>query len=163
MVLNVDKKTLRRIFLGVFGCILLYWLLHETDRVKSFLGTISDVVAPFVFGGVLAFVLNVPMRAIESRLLKKLSNQVFKRVLAVAITLLGVLLVVSLVFWLLIPQIIKTVNSLIPSLSDFFEKAQKNVMDFLGDNPQMLEWLKSNTAFGSVSCGNSHRYFQFSD
>ena len=150
-MLNIDKKTLRRVFLGVFGCIVLYWLLHETDRVKSFLGTISDMIAPFVFGGVLAFILNVPMRAIESRLLKKMSNRVWKRVLAVGITLLAVLLVVSLVFWLLIPQIIETVNSLIPSLSDFFGKAQRKVTAFLSDNPQMLEWLKTNTDFDSVS------------
>ena len=32
--LVIDKKTLRNVFLGVGGCILLYWLLHETDRVE---------------------------------------------------------------------------------------------------------------------------------
>lgn len=147
----LDKKTLLRIFLGAFGCIILYWLLHETERVKAFFGVISGIAAPFVFGGVLAFVLNVPMRAIENGLLKKLSNRVWKRVLSVALTLVAVLLVVSLVFWLLIPQLISTVNSLIPALSDFFGNAQKKIAAFLSDNPQMLEWLKTNTDFGSVS------------
>lgn len=147
----LDKKTLLRIFFGAFGCIILYWLLHETERVKDFFGVLSGIFAPFVFGGVLAFILNVPMRAIESGILKKMTNRVWKRVLSVALTLVAVLLVVTLVFWLLIPQIINTVNSLIPALSDFFGRAQKEITAFLSDNPQMLEWLKTNTDFGSVS------------
>ena len=35
--MSIDKKTLGRIFLGVAGCIVLYWLLHETDRVGAVL------------------------------------------------------------------------------------------------------------------------------
>ncbi len=147
----LDKKTLFRVVLGAFGCIVLYWLLHETERVKVFFGVISGITAPFVFGGVLAFILNVPMRAIESGLLKKLSSRVVKRVLSVVLTLVALLLVITLVFWLLIPQIVDTVNSLIPSLSDFFGRLQKKVTAFLSDNPQLLDWLKTNTDFDSVS------------
>lgn len=148
----LDRKMLLRIFLGAFACIILYWLLHETERVKAFFGMISGIAAPFVFGGVLAFVLNVPMRAIENGLLRKISNRTWKRVLSVALTLVAVLLVVSLVFLLLIPQLISTVNSLIPALSDFFGNAQKKITTFLSDNPQMMEWLKAITdSWGSLT------------
>lgn len=150
-MLEINKKTLRRIFLGVGGCILLYWLLHETDRFKTFFGLVSDIAAPFVIGGVLAFILNVPMRGIESVLLKKVNKPVLKRVLAVILTLLALLVVIAAVFWLLIPQIIATVNSLIPNLSDFLSRAQKDVMTFLSENPQLMDWLKSNTDISSVS------------
>lgn len=149
---EMDKKTLLRVFFGVAGCIVLYWLLHETERVKAFIGVISNVTAPFVFGGVFAFVLNVPMRAIESGILKKMSNRTWKRVLSVALTLVAVLMVVSLVFWLLIPQIISTVNSLIPALSDFFARAKATISNFLSDNPKMLEWLRTITdGMGSLT------------
>lgn len=149
---EMDKKTLLRVFFGVAGCIILYWLLHETERVKAFIGVISNVTAPFVFGGVFAFVLNVPMRAIESGILKKMSNRTWKRVLSVALTLVAVLMVVSLVFWLLIPQIISTVNSLIPALSDFFARAKATISNFLSDNPKMLEWLRTITdGMGSLT------------
>lgn len=151
ILLEINKKTLRRIFMGVGGCILLYWLLHETDRFKTFFGVVSDIAAPFVIGGVLAFILNVPMRAIEGGLLKKVNKSGLKRVLAVILTLLALLVVIAAVFWLLIPQIITTVNSLIPSLSDFLSRTQKNVMTFLSENPQMMDWLKSNTDISSVS------------
>ena len=146
-----DKKTLLRLFLGVFGCIVLYWLLHETERVKIYLCVISDIFAPFVFGAVLAFVLNVPMRAIENGMFRKVKKNAPKRILSILITFLMVLLVVSLVFWLLIPQIIDTFNSLIPALSDFFGNAQRELTTFLNDHPKMLDWLKKYTDFSTVS------------
>ena len=149
--MNIDKKTLRLFFGGVCGCIVLYWLLHETERVKTFFGSINDVIVPFVFGGVLAFILNVPMRAIESTILKRIANSGLKRTLAVVLTFIALLLVVALVFWLLIPQIVETVNSLIPSLYDFLMDIQKMFTDFLNENPELLEWLKDYTDFENTN------------
>lgn len=150
-MLEINKKTLLRIFLYVCGCILLYWLLHETERVQSFFGTVSGVIAPFVFGGVLAFILNVPMRAIETGLLKKINKKGLKRLVSVVLTFIAMLLVVALVFWLLIPQIVVTVNSLLPSLYDFLTKSESFVMDLLSDNPQLMDWLTTNTNFENIS------------
>jgi len=147
---HINKKTLRNIFLVVAGCIILYWLLNETERVKGVFDKVSSLLAPFIFGGVLAFVLNVPMRAIESGLLKKVNHVMIKRILSVILTFVALLLVVALVFWLLIPQVVETVNSLIPSLYDFFMNSQKKVMDFLSENPQLLDWLKNNTDFENI-------------
>lgn len=151
---ELNKKTLLRIFWGVCGCIVLYWLLHDTERVKTLSSTVSGVLAPFVLGGVLAFILNVPMRALENSLLKKLSNEKLKRVISVVLTFIGLLLVISLVFWLLIPQIIETVNSLIPALITFGSKVEDALKAFLEKNPQVLEWLEANTDFESVSLSN---------
>lgn len=150
-MLDINKKTFRRIFLVLSGCIILYWLLHETERVQSVVNKVSDMLAPFIFGGVLAFILNVPMRAIENGLLKNLKKEKLKRLLAVIITFVAMLLVVSLVFWLLIPQIVTTVNSLIPNLYAFFTEAEGHVKDYFNENPQVLDWLNSNTDFENFS------------
>lgn len=147
---ELNKKVLRNIFLGVIGCIVLYWLLHETERVKSFFAVISSIFAPFVFGGVLAFILNVPMRAIENSMLKKIHNTTLTRVISVVLTFIALLLVVALVFWLLIPQIVETINSLIPSLHNFLVKAQSFGAEFLADNPELFDWLKENTDFENI-------------
>ncbi len=146
-MLEVNKKTLWRIFLGVCGCIILYWLLHETERVNTVWGAIKDVASPFVLGGVLAFVLNVPMRAIENSVLKKISKNGLKRVVAVILTFICLLLVLTLVFWLLIPQVADTINSLVPALTTFFNKTHEKVTEFLYSNPQLKEWLEDYTKF----------------
>jgi len=149
--LELNKKLLRRVFLGVCGCIILYWLLHDAERVNGIFDTIFSVAAPFIFGGVLAFILNVPMRAIETGVLKSISNKNFKRVIAVVLTFIALLLVLAGVFWLLIPQMITTVNSLVPNLSKFLTDAQQYVLDFLSEQPELMEWIKENTELANVS------------
>ena len=57
--MQIEKKTLRNIFLGVIGCILLYWLLHETGRVKAVFSVISGVLMPFLLGAAIAFILTM--------------------------------------------------------------------------------------------------------
>ncbi len=141
---ELNKKTLRNVFLGVVGCIFLYWLLHETEQVGHIVSVISGIFSPFVLGAALAFILNVPMRAFEG-LLKKLQNTKLRRLLSVVLTFIAVLLVLALVFWLLIPQVIETVSSLVPSLQRFFVELGANIEKFLADNPELMEWVTANT------------------
>ena len=66
--MELNKKTLRRIFLGIVGCILLYWVLSTPERISNIFDTVANILSPFIVGAVLAFILNVPMRAIEKLL-----------------------------------------------------------------------------------------------
>ena len=134
---NMLKKTLRNVFLGVIACIVLYWLLHDTERVKKAYKFIVGILSPFIVGAVLAFILNVPMRAIEG-LLKKIKKPVLRRIVALTITLVLVLLLLAGVCWLLIPQMISTIQSLIPRLQAFFLNSEQSFEELLKDNPQLL-------------------------
>lgn len=150
-MLEISKKNLWRVFLVVCGCIFLYWLLHETERVGFVMDKVTGILSPFILGGVLAFILNVPMRSIETKLLKKMSNEKGKRLLAVVLTFIAMLLVLAFVFWLLIPQVMNTVKSLIPNLYSFFTEAEVFVREVLSDNPQLNELLKSYTNFENIN------------
>ena len=136
--MHIEKKTLRNIFLGVIACIILYWVLNETEQVKAVVSLISNVTFPFVLGASLAFVLNVPMRAIEGTL-KGVKKTGLRRVLAVLFTFVGVLLILAAVFLLLIPQIGDTIRTLIPKLFDFADSVQSFVVNSINDNPDLME------------------------
>lgn len=142
--MQIEKKTLRNIFLGVIGCILLYWLLHETGRVKAVFSVISGVLLPFLLGAAIAFILNVPMRGIEG-LLKGISNQSLRRLVALLLTIICVLLVLTLVFVLLIPQLTETIQSLLPKLYTFILNAESELSKLLSDNPEIMAWIINNT------------------
>lgn len=135
--MHIEKKTLRNIFIGVVSCILLYWLLHETERVKAVYGVLKGIFAPFVLGSGIAFILNVPMRAIEG-LLKGIKNATLRRIVAVLLTFIAVMLILAVVFWLLIPQLIDTIQSLIPKLNAFVSELEKIVLDFFKANPGLI-------------------------
>ena len=147
--MQIDKKTVRRIFLLVAGSIVLYWLLHETDRVKGLLDAFLGVITPFVFGAGLAFILNVPMRAIENNLMF-IKKDGLRRTFAIILTLCAVVLVLYGVVQLLIPQIVDTIAILIPKVTDFFQKAEAFAIAFLEDNPDILTWLGSNAEFKGI-------------
>ena len=141
------KKALKYIFVGVIGCIIVYWLLHDTERVSRMYQTVLGILSPFIVGAVLAFIVNVPMRAIEG-LLKKIKNNQLRRILAATITLILVLLVIAGVFWLLIPQLVDTVISLGPKLQAFLVNTEKKLQVLLADNPKLQEWLVENLNLG---------------
>lgn len=148
MLLELNKKTLKNVFIGVAACIVLYWILHETERLTSVLSVLNGIFSPFVLGAAIAFIINVPMRAIEG-LLNGIKQDKIRRLLAIVLTLVAVLLVLTLVFVLLIPQVVATTQSLIPKLQAFFLNMEGNIMAFLNDNPQLLEWVMQNTDFAS--------------
>ena len=144
--MEISKKTLKSIFLGVVGCIVLYWLLIETERVKTIIQVIKNVVSPFFVGASFAFVINVPMRSIEGAL-RKIKKDSLRRAVAILLTFILVLLVLTLVFWLLVPQLIDTVQTLVPKLYTFFSDLESSVKNLMQDNPQLMQWITDNTDF----------------
>ncbi len=147
--MHIEKKTLRNIFIGVISCIILYWILHETAQVKSFFNIIKNVFSPFVLGAALAFFFNVPMRGIEG-LLKGVKQTKLRRLLSVILTFIAVILVLTLVFLLLIPQLIDTIQSLGPKVYTFIINCEKFITNFLEQNPQVMEWVVNNTDFENL-------------
>lgn len=148
--MELDKKTIRRIFLGIVGCILLYWVLSTPERITNILATIKNILSPFIVGAIMAFVLNVPMRGIE-RLLRGIPKPGLRRALAIILTLLAVILVLTGAAYLLAPQIAETVQTLISKLPGFFGGLKDKASNYLDENPQLMEWLSHNTTFDSIN------------
>jgi hypothetical protein len=144
--LNIRIKTLRNIFLGVAASILLYWLLFDTDRVKLVFNFLKTLFAPFALGAGLAFIVNVPMSAIENKL-KGIKKNTLRRVIALLLTFIAVALILFLVVRLLLPQIVETVETLISRLPAFYNRTVELVNEFLEKNPELMEWVEANTDF----------------
>lgn len=141
---HIERKTMRNIFIGVAGCILLYWLLHETERVHRVYLFIKNIFSPFIIGAGIAFVLNVPMRGIED-MLKGIKNRSLCRVIAVLLTFLCIGLVLFLVVRLLLPQVTETVQNLVARLPYFCNAVYDRAKEILSENPELMEWVKNNT------------------
>ena len=106
----------------------------------------TGLISPFVLGAALAFILNVPMRAIE-KLLGGVSKPGVRRALALLLTFVAIILVLALVVILLIPQIDATAKTFIAELPGFFRRVEVVISEFLAENPQILQWLTENTNF----------------
>ena len=139
---EINKKTIFQIFLGVAACIILRWLLSERENVKHFLDVFFDILSPFIIGGCIAFIANVPMRFFENKLVK-IEQPGLKRAVALIITFVAVAIVLGGVFLLLIPQLIETIEMLIPAVYDFFLELGVSIEKFMQDNPDAMSLLQT--------------------
>ncbi len=145
---EVNKKTIFRIFIGVAGCIILYWLLNERESVKHVLDAFLDILSPFITGGCIAFILNVPMRFFENKL-EKINAPGLRRTTALLLTFIAVAIVLGGVFLLLIPQLVETVESFIPAVYEFMQEIGIYINDFLSKNPEAMDLLQGAGSSGT--------------
>ena len=142
--MRLDKKLIHRIFLCLAGLLILVWLLTDTQRVQAVWGTLSSLLSPFVMGAAVAFVFNVPMRAIE-RQLEGIRKPELRRILAILLTLAALILVLAFVVELLIPQIQATIESLAETIPQFVKRQAASVTLWLEEHPELREWVMANT------------------
>ena len=147
--MEMNRKAFRTLIGGVIVCIVVYWLLHETERVTGVVKGIYNLISPFVLGAALAFILNVPMRAIEYRLLSGIEKPGIRRALALLLTFVAIMLVLAGVVVLLIPQVDATAKAFVAELPGFFQRTEALISEFLADNPEIMKWLTENTDFAS--------------
>ena len=131
-------------FFVVVGAIVVYWLLHETERFQSLWASVTDIFAPFLIGAAIAFIMNVPMRAIERNLMF-IKRDGLRRTAAILLTFVAIVIVIAGVILLLIPQITQTIQSLLPKLTEFFLRLEASFYTFLQSNPELLEWVMETT------------------
>ena len=146
--MHIEKKTIRNLFLITVGAIVVYWLLNETDRFRAVWATVSGILSPFVIGATLAFILNVPMRSIEANL--DIKSAGVRRAVAMVLTFVVMVAVIAAVFLLVIPQITATFRILAPKIVAFFQMVEVFIVDFLADNPQLLEMVSSRIDLESI-------------
>ena len=147
--MKTGRKLSRNIFFAAVGCIVLYWLLFNPDRVKSVFGFFKSLLAPFALGAGLAFVVNVPMRFFENKLLR-FEKPGLRRGLAILMTFAVLALVLFLIVQLLLPQLASTLETLVAKLPGFVYRVKEYVENFLNSNPQIMEWVVANTDFENM-------------
>lgn len=148
--MHIDRKLLRNLFFCAAGCVVLAWILLDTARVTAFVTGIWDLIAPFVVGAAIAFIFNVPMRAIEMQLLS-IRNERTRRTFSLLLTLAALVLVVTFVVELLVPQIQLTTQSLKQTIPAFVERTAEKIMIFMDDNPQLKAWVLETTKLESIN------------
>ena len=139
--MKIDKSVLKKLFLLAAGCILFAWLVLDTARATALFASIWMLISPFVVGAGIAFVFNVPMRAIE-RQLADIRKTGLRRTLSILLTILCLVFIIMFVFELLIPQIRITVASLSQTIPVFVEGVAAKLMVMMQDNPEMSAWIQ---------------------
>lgn len=113
----MEAQTKQYLIVTAFG-VSLFAALFNLATVLSFLGQLFRLILPIVAGAILAIFINVPMNGIKKRIerctkkMKKQPSDKLIQVISFALALLCILLVLALVLTLLIPEIVRSVQSI---------------------------------------------------
>lgn len=147
--MKIDKSILKKLFVLAAGCILFAWLVLDTARATAMFSAVWGLISPFVVGAGIAFVFNVPMRAIE-RQLADIRKTGLRRGLSILLTILCLVLIIMFVFEMLIPQIRLTVESLSQTIPVFVEGLAAKLVVMLQDHPEMRAWIQETLNLESL-------------
>lgn len=133
----MERKEKIRKWLWYFSfpaaAILLFKLYDNFGQALGFIGRFFQILAPFVGGFVLAFLLYGPCNWMEARFhgFKGKNWQKWARPVAIFLTYLSFFGLLALLFYLIIPLLIDSVGDLATSLPQRIAEAQKNLQEWV--------------------------------
>lgn len=152
--LNEMKKWIILVFAGVLA----FWGLNNLELIFKMLGNIYTVFSPFILGAAIAYVLNIPMTKVENLLKKAIPDKYedkYKgliRAVSIVLSLLLLLCIVGFIAFLLIPELIENIESLMNSVPALVESGKDFVIDMLDKYPDIQKEIESVFAeSGNVS------------
>lgn len=137
--MKFDKSVMKKLIFLICFAITFYMLLSNVKPVINAVGHIFSIMMPLVLGFVFAFVLNVPLKAIETHLFKSKNKTVqkIKRPVSIFLSILIIAAIVTGVLLLVVPELVKTVQVLIDLLPDFAEKIKDKATVIYEKYPQV--------------------------
>ena len=142
--MDLSKLSMKKVRELIIFTVLLVVALWKFEVVIDVLKTIWGILFPFVLGGAIAFVINVPMSFLEKKIFGKTKdgNKVGKKLARPISLLLTIILavgVIALVMFGVIPQLTRTMGSLMISIANFVPQMQNWIRDFSHNNQEIMK------------------------
>lgn len=143
--MELNKDNMKKLMCLIVFTILVLVGIQRIDMVLNGFSFVWRIIFPFVLGGAIAFVLNVPMHFIEMNLNKFMKKSAIgkklSRPISLILSILIVIGVISLVAFVVIPELSVTFIGLGTNIEKFIPKAEAWVEEMFRNNEQISIWL----------------------
>ncbi len=126
-----EKRLFLAMWLGIFSLVL---AIKYSGTIFGAIQICGKILMPFIAGGIIAFIVNVPMNGIEKKLLKN-SKIKHKRPLCILLSYCLIILVITIIVGTVVPQIVT-------AASDLFQKIPKALQN-------TEQWISTQNVEGS--------------
>lgn len=140
---TVNKRA-ALVFAVIIGLML---LISQMEPIMNVVEKIMDMMFPVLLGVVLAYVVNPFTTFIERRLYKwfkfkrEKTHRRFAKGMAVVLSLFALLLTITLLIFLIIPEFLDNLNRLLESAPAFIERVSGRIADIQTDNSVLMQNL----------------------
>ncbi len=144
--MELNRATMKKIMLLIAFAVLLLVGVQRFETLVRAARFLLGVTAPFLAGGAIAFVINVPMHFLEEKLFggikkKRGKSPGYVRPLSLLLTLVLVVLVILVLMLVIIPQLTLSVIGLGSTISAAITHGIAWGQEMFANNPEIMEWL----------------------
>ena len=150
MMKNPVKSKYLYSMLAGFGAISLsvtfFFVLYRFQSLRGILSNIMDILSPFVYGGVMAYLLRPACNWYEDTLTNAFGGKFRKLAPSLAVTLsmiTGVLVVYTLII-MIGPELIKSIRNIWESMPDKVERYMNWLSVTFGENEALMSFLENS-------------------
>lgn len=150
----MDEKYDKKAFkfyrnLIAFG-IILYILLNNLHMIWHYFNIFLGILTPFLAGGFVAFILNIPLKLFEEKIFKKWQpkKKGGKRAVCMLLTLLFIALIIFLLIYIVGPRVQASLISVVEKLPEFEDQLVK--IPVLKDYEENIHNIFSNINIASA-------------
>lgn len=140
--MDLNRENMKKLMLLILYTIAVFSLFFHLNEAGAILNRIFQLLFPFLLGAAIAFILNVPMRFIEKGMRFQKHERV-KRPLSLISAILFVTFILSIVMFLVIPQLTDTLFSLKDSVPAFFGQVKDQAEKLFAENPDIVNYINS--------------------
>lgn len=143
------------LFLVVIACMLFYTIIQQWPGISQFFGRVYGYISPFLWGFVLAYLLNPIVKFLQGRLFEPLGKKLYKkgdvdhkaatfgRAVAVTVSIIILVAIVAVLLWQVLPQVYKSIEGLISNISTGMERFKTWSAKWLDGLPELKAFLQS--------------------
>lgn len=144
--MGFDKAKIRQICLLILYTALVVLLVVYSKSILIGLKTAVSIFSPFIVGGAIAFILNLPMNMIEKKWFRKRNGKAadkLKRPISIVLSILLVAAILGLVILAVVPQLRDTIVSLSEQIPVFISGTIVQLEKLLQDNPELIDEIQN--------------------
>lgn len=139
-------------FLVSCSILLLFFIIYRINYIVSFLGTVLNIIMPFIYGLVIAYLLNPIINFFEKKVYKKLANKMIKgdgkrkftRVMSLFTTTIIFVGFIVLLFSFFIPELISSLQTFVSNISTYTENTKDILINVFGGSDSIRTLINDN-------------------
>ncbi len=139
------KKWIKIILFALIGLL----IVLNFNSTLGFIGKFMDIISPFVVGAALAFILNIPMIAFETKFLKfktkggKKLNKGLVRIVSLLLAIFVIGFIITLIVNLILPEIINIAKLLVDNFPKYATEIKNFAVDVTTNIPEVREAIEN--------------------
>lgn len=141
--MDLNKKNMKNLMILIVFAVLVLVGVQRIENLAAGFVFLMRIVFPFILGGAMAFILNIPMHFLEGRVFAKVKKKKLVRPVSLVLSILFVVAILQIVLVVVIPEIAATFAGISKNIEAFLPKLEQWLTEAFPDSEQLEMWIES--------------------